>query len=149
MGEFLVIVCAAVMVVVAWVTYAWSRKIVQRSHNAVSKQMLRAMLALCWYVTIIPGLTFGGGNYWLATMATIPFTIVMAVWLGYIARTATKRRASAMTQDVPNVAPEGVKIRTAPRVAPVTVEPYSAGGGTRSQTGRGPRASRIMREVEA
>ena len=145
MGEFLVVVCAAVMVVVAWVTYAWSRKIVQRSQKELPKQMLRAMLALCWYVTIIPGLTFGGGNYWLATMLSIPFAIGMAVWLGFIARAATKRRAPAMTQDVP--IPEGVEIRKVPQAVPV--EPFSVGGGTRSQTGRGPRASRIIREVEA
>ena len=143
MGEFFVIVAAVVMILIAWSTYAWSRGIVQRSQKELPRQMLRAMLALCWYVTIIPGLTFGGGNYWLATMLTIPFTIAMAIWLGVIARAATKRRAPAMTQDVP--IPEGVRVRTVPQ--PVTVEPYSAGGGTRN--GRGPRASRIMREVEA
>lgn len=148
MGEFLVVVCAVVLIVIAWSTYAWSRKIVQRSQKELPTQMLRAMLALCVYTTLLPGVTFGGGNYWLATMATIPFTIMMAVWLGYIARLASTRRAPAMTQDVPGV-PEGVRVRTAPRVAPVTVEPYSAGGGTRSQTGRGPRASRIMREARA
>jgi len=141
MGEFFVIVAAVVMILIAWSTYAWSRGIVQRSQKELPKQMLRAMLALCWYVTIIPGLTFGGGNYWLATMLTIPFTIAMAIWLGVIASLATKRRAPVMTQDVP--IPEGVKIRTAPQ--PVTVEPYSAGGGKQ----RGRRASSILREVEA
>jgi len=59
------------------------------------------------------------------------------------------KRAPAMTQDVPSV-PQGVRVRTAPRsvpqAAPVKVEPYSAGG---TRTGRGPRASRIIREVEA
>ena len=145
MGEFFVIVAAVVMILIAWSTYAWSRGIVQRSQKELPRQMLRAMLALCWYVTIIPGLTFGGGNYWIATMLTIPFAIGMAVWLGFIARAATKRRAPAMTQDVP--IPEGVKIRKVPQAVPV--EPFSVGGGTRSQTGRGPRASRIIREVEA
>jgi hypothetical protein len=142
MAEILVSVTAAVMVAGSWATYAWGRRTVQRLNKGQPSQILRALLVMCIYVTALPGITFGGGNYWLAGMITIPFTIVMAIWLARIASLVTKRRAPAMTQDVPGV-PEGVRVRTTPQ--PVPVEPYSA----RQQTGRGPRASRIMREVEA
>lgn len=146
MAEIFVIVSAAVMVGGSWFTYAWARKTVQRLNKGKPSQILRAMLVLCVYVTALPAITFGGGNYWLAGMLTIPFTIVMAIWLAKIASLVVKRRAPAMTQDVPGV-PPGVRVRTTPRTAAVPVEAYSAGGGVR--TGRGPRASRIMREVEA
>lgn len=146
MAEILVSVTAAVLVAGSWATYAWGRKTVQRLNKGQPSQILRALLVMCIYVTALPAITFGGGNYWLAGMLTILFTIIMAIWLAKIASLVIKRRAPAMTQEVPGV-PEGVRVRTTPRVAPVTVEPYSAGGGTRS--GRGPRASRIMREVEA
>lgn len=144
MAEILVSVTAAVLVVGSWATYAWGRKTVQRLNKGQPSQVLRALLVMCVYVTALPAITFGGGNYWLASMITIPFTIIMAIWLGNIASLVIKRRAPTMTQDVPGV-PEGVRVRTTPRVAPVTVEPYSAGGGKQ----RGTRASRIMREVEA
>ncbi len=144
MSEILVSVIAGVMVVGSWATYAWGRKTVQRLNKGQPSQILRALLVMCIYVTALPAITFGGGNYWLAGMITIPFTIVMAIWLGSIASLVIKRRSPAMTQDVPGV-PQGVRVRTTPRVAPVTVEPYSAGGGKQ----RGTRASRIMREVEA
>lgn len=144
MAEILVSVTAAVMVAGSWFTYAWSRKTVQRLNKGQPSQILRAMLALCVYVTALPAITFGGGNYWLASMLSIPFAIGMAVWLGFIASLVIKRRTPVMTQDVPGV-PEGVRVRTTPRTAAVPVEPYSA----RQSTGRGPRASRIIREVEA
>lgn len=148
MAEILVSVSAAVMVGGSWFTYAWARKTVQRLNKGQPSQILRAMLVLCVYVTALPAITFGGGNYWLAGMLTIPFTIGMAIWLAKIASLVVKRRAPAMTQDVPCV-PPGVRVRTTPRTVPqaVPVEAFSAGGGTRS--GRGPRASRIIREVEA
>jgi len=150
MAEILVSVIAAVMVGGSWFTYAWARKTVQRLNKGQPSQILRAMLVLCVYVTALPAITFGGGNYWLAWMLTIPFMIVMAVWLARIAGLVMKRRAPAMTQDVPGV-PEGVRVRTAPRAVPqaaaVTVEPYSAGGGR--QRTRGTRAARVLREVEA
>ena len=150
MTEILVSAIAAVMVGGSWCTYAWSRKTVQRLNKGQPSQILRAMLVLCIYVTALPAITFGGGNYWLASMLSIPFAIVMAVWLAHIASLVIKRRAPAMTQDVPGV-PEGVRVRTTPRTAAqpqgVPVQAYSARVGTRS--GRGPRASRIMREVEA
>ena len=146
MAEILVSVSAAAMVGGSWFTYAWGRKTVQRLNKGQPSQILRALLVMCIYVTALPCITFGGGNYWLAWMLTIPFTIIMAIWLANIASLVVKRRAPAMTQDVPGV-PEGVRVRTTPRTAAVPVEAYSAGGGVR--TGRGPRASRIMREVEA
>lgn len=142
MAEIFVIVSAAVMVGGSWFTYAWARKTVQRLNKGQPSQILRALLVMCIYVTALPAISFGGGNYWLAGMITVPFTIIMAIWLGNIASLVIKRRAPAMTQDVPGV-PEGVRVRTTPQ--PVPVEPYSA----RQQTGRGPRASRIIREVEA
>lgn len=146
MAEILVSVSAAVMVVGSWATYAWARKTVQRLNKGQPSQILRAMLVLCVYVTALPAITFGGGNYWLAGMLTIPFTIIMAIWLAKIASLVIGRRAPAMTQEVPGV-PQGVRVRTTPRTVPqaVPVEPYSA----RTQTGRGPRAQRIIREVEA
>jgi hypothetical protein len=146
MAEILVSVSAAGMVAGSWATYAWGRKTVQRLNKGQPSQILRALLVMCVYVTALPGITFGGGNYWLAGMITIPFTIIMAIWLGNIASLVIKRRSPAMTQDVPGV-PEGVRVRTTPRAVAqaVPVEAYSA----RQQTGRGPRASRIMREVEA
>lgn len=144
MAEIFVVVSASVMVAGSWATYAWGRKTVQRLNKGQPSQILRALLVTCVYVTALPAITFGGGNYWLASMIAIPFTIGMAVWLAHIASLVVKRRAPAMTQDVPGV-PQGVRVRTTPRVAPVTVEPYSAGGGKQ----RGTRASRIMREVEA
>jgi len=146
MAEILVSVSAAVLVVGSWATYAWGRKTVQRLNKGQPSQILRALLVMCIYVTALPAITFGGGNYWLAGMLTIPFTIVMAIWLAKIASLVVKRRAPAMTQEVPGV-PEGVRVRTTPRPVPqaVPVEPYSA----RQQAGRGPRASRIIREVEA
>lgn len=146
MAEILVSVTAAVLVAGSWATYAWGRKTVQRLNKGQPSQILRALLVLCIYVTALPAITFGGGNYWLAGMITIPFTIFMAIWLGSIASLVAKRRAPAMTQDVPGV-PEGVRVRTVPRSvsAAAPVETYSAG----QQTGRGPRASRIIREVEA
>lgn len=150
MAEIFVSVSAAVMVVGSWVTYAWARKTVQRLNKGQPSQILRALLTMCIYVTALPCITFGGGNYWLAGMLTIPATIVMAIWLANIASLVVKRRSPAMTQDVPGV-PSGVRVRATPRAAvqSVPVEAYSAGGGARQQTGRGPRASRIMREVEA
>lgn len=148
MSEVLVSVSAAGMVAGSWATYAWGRKTVQRLNKGQPSQILRALLVMCIYVTALPAITFGGGNYWLAGMITIPFTIVMAIWLANIASLVVKRRAPAMTQDVPGV-PEGVRVRTTPRTVPqaVPVEAFSAGGGKRN--GRGPRASRIIREVEA
>ena len=148
MTEIFVIVSAAVMVGGSWFTYAWSRKTVQRLNKGQPSQILRAMLVLCIYVTALPAIAFGGGNYWLAGMLSIPFAIVMAIWLAKIASLVIKRRAPAMTQDVPGV-PPGVRVRTTPRTVPqaVPVEAFSAGGGKRN--GRGPSASRIMREVEA
>ena len=148
MAEILVSVSAAAMVGGSWFTYAWARKTVQRLNKGQPSQILRAMLVLCVYVTALPAITFGGGNYWLAGMLTIPFTIGMAIWLAKIASLVVKRRAPAMTQDVPGV-PSGVRVRTTPRTAaqPVTVEPYSAGGGR--QRTRGTRAARVLREVEA
>jgi hypothetical protein len=149
MAEIFVIVSAAVMVGGSWFTYGWARKAVQRLNNKrYAAPALHAMLAMCVYVTALPAITFGGGNYWLAGMISIPFTIVMAVWLAHIASLVIKRRSPAMTQDVPGV-PEGVRVRTTPRTVPqaVPVEAFSAGGGKRN--GRGPRASRIIREVEA
>ena len=148
MAEILVSVTAAVLVVGSWATYAWGRKTVQRLNKGQPSQVLRALLVMCVYVTALPAITFGGGNYWLAGMITIPFMIVMAIWLAKIASLVIKRRAPTMTQDVPGV-PEGVRVRTTPRTVPqaVPVEAFSAGGGKRN--GRGPRASRIIREVEA
>lgn len=145
MAEISVSVSAAVLVGISWFTYAWAHKTVKRLNKGQPSQILRALLVMCIYVTALPAITFGGGNYWLAGMLTIPFTVVMAIWLARIASLVAKRRAPAMTQDVPRVAPEGVKVRTVPQ--PVTVEAYSSGGGKTRQ--RGPRASRIMREVEA
>jgi len=145
MVEILVSVTAAVLVAGSWVTYAWGRKTVQRLNKGQPSQILRALLVMCVYVTALPALTFGGGNYWLAGMLTIPFTIGMAIWLARIASLVSARRAPAMTQDVQGIDPASVKVRTVPQ--PVTVEAYSAGGGRTRQ--RGPRASRVMREVEA
>lgn len=146
MAEIFVTMSAAVMVGGSWYTYAWGRKTVQRLNKGQPSQILRALLVMCVYVTALPAITFGGGNYWLAGMLSIPFAIVMAIWLAKIASLVIKRRSPAMTQDVPGV-PEGVRVRTTPRTAAVPAEAYSAGGGVRA--GRGPRASRIMREVEA
>ena len=148
MAEIFVIVSAAVMVGGSWFTYAWARKTVQRLNKGQPSQILRALLVMCVYVTALPAITFGGGNYWLAGMLSIPFTIVMAIWLAKIASLVVRRRSPAMTQDVPGV-PEGVRVRTTPRPVPqaVPVEAFSAGGGKRN--GRGSRASRTMREVEA
>lgn len=145
MAEILVSATAVVMVVGSWATYAWGHKNVQRLNKGQPSQILRALLVLCVYVTALPAITFGGGNYWLAGMLTIPFTIIIAIWLGYIASLFVKRRAPAMTQDVQGIDPASVRVRTVPQ--PVTVEAYSTGGGRVRQ--RGPRASRVMREVEA
>lgn len=114
----------------------------------VAFQMLCALLA--WY-TVMAGTVIGGGNTWFGWMVSIPFAVAMLAWLAVAVGTHSgKRRAPAMTQDVPAV-PEGVRVRTTPRAAAqpqvVPVEAYSAGADSR--TGRGPRASRIMREVEA
>lgn len=107
-------------------------------------QMLCALLT--WY-TVMAGTVIGGGNTWFGWMVSIPFAVAMLAWLAVAVGTHSGKRAPAMTQDVPNV-PQGVRVRTTPRTAAQTqVEAYSAGGGTR--TGRGPRASRIIREVEA
>lgn len=109
-------------------------------------QMLVALL--CWY-TLIAGTVIGGGNTWFGMMVSIVFAVGMLAWLAVAVGTQGGKRAPAMTQDVPGL-PEGVRVRTAPRavphVTPVTVEPFSNGG---TRTGRGPRASRIIREVEA
>lgn len=108
----------------------------------VAYQMLIALLI--WY-TVIAGTVIGGGNTWFGWMLSIPFAVVMLAWLAVAVGTHGGKRAPAMTQDVP--IPEGVKIRKVPQAVPV--EPFSAGGGTRARTGRGPSASRIMRGVEA
>ena len=99
MAEILVSVSAAAMVGGSWYTYAWGRKTVQRLNKGQPSQILRALLVMCIYVTALPGITFGGGNYWLAWMITIPFTIIMAIWLANIASLVVKRRAPAMTSD--------------------------------------------------
>ncbi len=108
----------------------------------VAYKMLCALLI--WY-TIMVGLVIGGGNTWLGWMLTLPFAVVMLAWAAVAVGTHGGKRAPAMTQETPNVVPDGVKIRTAPRVTPVTVEAYSNGGGK----ARSARAQRIMREVEA
>jgi len=110
----------------------------------IAYKMLTALLS--WY-TLMAGLVIGGGNTWLGWMITLPFAVVMLTWAAVAVGTQDGKRAPTMTQDVQGIDPASVKVRTVPQPQPVTVEAYSAGGGRVRQ--RGPRASRVMREVEA